>query len=217
MAVFCLLPEPIEILPKYGLQAIRKRRIKIARLLELNDPFEFLGCNLQDRNFRRSLISTKQELSTNNGLICFSRTWRNPVIWAHYADNHKGMCLGFEVKDELLREVDYVPERPLPPENFDEAFMVSLLYSKFSHWRYEQEMRVYVKLDKGNKINGMYFYEFNNELKLKKIIVGSNSEVSRAEVKVALLSYSTKVQSIKARPAFGRFEIVTQMRKSLWQ
>jgi hypothetical protein len=185
--------------------------------MELNDPFEFLGCNLQDRNFRRSLLSTKQELSKDNGLICFSRTWRNPVMWTHYADNYKGICLGFEVKDELLREVNYVPERPSPPENLDEAFMMSLLYSKFSHWSYEQEMRVYVKLDKGSKINGMYFYEFNNELKLKKIIVGSNSEVSRADVKVALSSYSTKVQSIKARPAFGRFKIVTQMRKSLWQ
>jgi hypothetical protein len=202
---------------EYGLQAIRNRRIKIARLMELNDPFEFLGCNLQDRNFRRSLLSTKQELSTNNGLICFSRTWRNPVMWAHYADNHKGICLGFEVNDEFLREVDYVPERPSPPKNLDEAFMMSLLYSKFSHWRYEQEMRVYVKLDKGSKINGMYFYKFNNELKLRKIIVGSNSEVSRADVNVALSSYSTKVQSIKARPAFGRFKIVTQIKKSLWQ
>lgn len=119
---------------KYGLLAIRDRRIKISRLIELNDPFEFLGCNLQDRAFRHSLQITKSDLSKNNGLLCFSRTWRNPVMWAHYADNHKGLCLCFEVRDELLQDIDYVTKRPPPPENLNEAFIMSLLYSKFSHW-----------------------------------------------------------------------------------
>jgi hypothetical protein len=39
-----------------------------------------------------------------------SRSWENPVLWSHYAEGHKGVCLGFDVKEELLEEVKYADE-----------------------------------------------------------------------------------------------------------
>ena len=33
---------------KYGLEALKNRRLKIARISDLNDPFELLGVNLSD-------------------------------------------------------------------------------------------------------------------------------------------------------------------------
>ncbi len=31
--------------------------------------------------------------------------------WAHYADNHHGMCLGFDVNDDVLAKIRYSAER----------------------------------------------------------------------------------------------------------
>ncbi len=41
--------------------------------------------------------------------------WSNPVIWAHYGDKHRGLCLGFEV-----------PEMHGDPEN-DESHHVNYI------------------------------------------------------------------------------------------
>lgn len=51
------------------------------------------------------------------GILCFSKNWNNPVQWAHYADKHKGFCLGFDVPDEHPTKVTY-RDTPLPAEDF---------------------------------------------------------------------------------------------------
>ena len=168
----------------YGLEGIRKRRLKIARIMELNDPFEFLGVNLKDRTFRKVMKETKQELSKTKGILCFSKTWRNPVLWGHYADKHRGLCLGFEVDNELAGKVDYVDARRPVPTELNEEFMKKTLFTKFKHWEYEQEYRVYVRLEEEE--SGMCFSDFSNELQLRKVIVGEQSAVPRAEIADAL-------------------------------
>jgi hypothetical protein len=45
-------------------------------------------------------------------MLCFSRDWHNPVQWSHYADKHRGICLGFDVPDSLLVPVQYTKEPP---------------------------------------------------------------------------------------------------------
>lgn len=77
----------------YGLEDIRERRLKISRIMELNDPFEFLGVDLSDRQFRKAMKKTKAQLSKTKGLLCFCKTWRNPLLWGHYADKRRGICL----------------------------------------------------------------------------------------------------------------------------
>jgi len=76
--------------------------------MELNDPFEFLGVDLSDPDFRRQIKATKKTLSESRGLLCFSKNWHNPVLWGHYADKHRGICLGFDMPEDLPTKVDYV-------------------------------------------------------------------------------------------------------------
>jgi hypothetical protein len=46
-------------------------------------------------------------------LLCFSADWSHPLIWAHYSDKHRGLCLGFEIPSEVAkaktRSVTYIP------------------------------------------------------------------------------------------------------------
>lgn len=34
------------------------------------------------------------------GMVCFSKRWNNSAMWGNYADNHRGVCLGFEPVSE---------------------------------------------------------------------------------------------------------------------
>ena len=199
---------------EYGLQNIRKRRLKVATIMELNDPFEFLGVTLADRDFRRALRSTKQELSEIAGIVCFSATWQNPVQWGHYADRYRGLCLGFEVPDSWLEPVVYVTERFPIPEVLDQDFMRKIIATKFAHWSYEQEYRAWVKLDE--KTDGLYFVDFSDQLKLVSVMVGDQSPVTRAELADALGDEYKDVKRFKTRPAFRSFEVVQQLDETKW-
>lgn len=200
---------------EHGLAALRDRRLKVARIHELNDPFEFLGVDLSDPEFRTALTTTKRDLSKHNGLLCFSKSWHHPMLWAHYADKHRGFCLGFDVTDEKLGHVSYVNSRFPKPENpKNESFVEKLLYTKFAHWSYEDEYRLYVALN--DQENGLYFVSFSDELILKQVIVGSESSVSRTDVSNALKALSDSVEQFNARPAFKSFKIVRQKDDRLW-
>ena len=44
---------------QHGVNVIKNRRLKISRIRELNDPFEFLGVELSDPQFRKGVMETK--------------------------------------------------------------------------------------------------------------------------------------------------------------
>ncbi len=209
---------------KYGLDDIAKRRLKIARIGDLNDPFELLAASCETKQDRGAWNSLKGDCDKKFGLLCFSRNWNNPVQWSHYADRHRGICLGFDVPGHLLKPIAYVPKRllwnrssVLNDQETGERFLEDILSTKFSHWRYEQEMRLFVQLDPATKQDGLYFYDFSGDLALAEVVVGSLSTVSRRELSDALGNVSDTVICRKARLAFRSFNVVLQRQASLWQ
>jgi len=132
----------------YGIENLKRRRLKISDFSNVNDPFELLGIELRDKEVRKAVNFEKSKISKKNGLLCFSEDKYNPVQWAHYADNHKGVCLGFEIPEKKLRKVKYVSER-LARDTLDQPDCnEKLLTTKFSHWSYEQERRLIIQLNK---------------------------------------------------------------------
>ncbi len=201
---------------KYGLRSLTDKRSKIARINELNDPFEMLGCNLSDSNQRQAFQTMKNKLNEDNGLLCFSANWRSPVQWAHYTNNHKGVCLEFEVPGTCLIKISYINSRLKCADKIDKKYMLKVLSTKFSHWKYEKEYRYFLGLDHTQKENNLYFEPFSGKLKLKKVIVGCNSELQRSEIKNALGKIENNIEIFKARPAFGSFRIVKNQNEKSW-
>lgn len=199
----------------YGLKNLREKRLKIATIMELNDPFEFLSVQLPDRDIRNKMNKFKKDLSEKHGIICFSEDYHSPAQWAHYSDNHKGMCIGFDIVDKNLGGVKYVDKRERLPDKIDEAFMKRLMYQKFSHWSYEKEWRLWTSLKE--KENNLYYANFSDEIKVKEVIVGYKSQISRKEVSAALGELDGKVKVFKARPAFNEFKIVENKNNNLWK
>ncbi len=207
----------------YGIQNIVKRRLKIATLRELNDPFEFFGADLGDPVIRRNLAIARETIADKVGLLCFSNDWRNPVLWGHYADRHRGVCLGFEVTDEAITAVKYVGRRfSLRPDPLktsgapDQDSVLKLMLTKYVHWRYERELRAFAPLRPDESEGGVYFSEFGPRLKLTSVIVGALSALSRDEVLAALGSLEPEVEVFKARLAFRSFRVVRQHERELW-
>lgn len=207
----------------FGLEDLRRRRLKIATLNELNDPFELFGINLKDENLRRAFHAMKHELASNRGLICFSRNWHNPVQWSHYAAKHTGICLGFDVPEEHLGEVTYSRKRLIveaeqfrDPRSLDIDLAKRFLFTKYAHWRYENELRSFVTLENEDPVTGLYFAEFSDKLKLAVVIVGAQSTISRQTLQAALGDIALSVETFKARLAFGSFRVVRQKDQKLW-
>jgi len=135
-----------------------------------------------------------------NCLLSVSKTARNTVMWAHYADKHKGAVIGIDFDSIFpsngiqMDSVNYSKQRPsiniltdfeTPPE----AFLITIL-TKSSDWKYEQEFRTVflntylrdleqqglacLKDFKGKKT---WFLRLNSK-SIKKIIFGLYTEES---------------------------------------
>ena len=93
------------------LKILKGRQLKISLFEDLNDPFELLAISTGEKMARTLLKYMKRELTKKHGLLCFSSTWQESLMWAHYGDKHRGVCLGFEISDHLPQQVKYVSER----------------------------------------------------------------------------------------------------------
>lgn len=195
---------------EFALKSLHEKRLKISSIHDLNDPFELLPFDLSNKEERRALHRARNVLTADKGLLCFSASWRDPVIWAHYSDKHRGLCLGFEVPDATAKIVTYLPERlPFPVKPLNIGHSETMLFTKFINWEYEKEMRVWAELK--DEENGLYFKDFGPDLQLLEVIAGAECEISAATITCALKPLAG-INLIKARAGFKEFEIVTDKR-----
>ncbi|KPH05970.1 DUF2971 domain-containing protein [Rhizobium acidisoli] len=209
---------------KWGLDNIRRQRLKVARISDLNDPFE-LEIASPDPAVRSVFRRTKAELNEWAGLLCFSRDWRNPVQWAHYADRHRGMCLGFDIPDPFLTPVVYrsrlLKADMIAMNGSDDKqweFYKKVLSTKYAHWKYENEVRLFIRIDEQDTmIKGLFFKAFDREMDLKEVIVGHRSELLRRDLVDAIGENAASVRLRRGRLAFNSYRVVTQRNSALWE
>lgn len=106
-------------------------------------------------------------MAENYSVCCFSRELLNPIMWAHYADNHKGICLiyGFDLGigegnlvgipdldgkqiSMFLDDVSYQDTFPVFSAKKDpntEMKNRKILSTKGKVWEYEKEVRIVSK------------------------------------------------------------------------
>lgn len=201
---------------EWGLKALSKKTIKISKWNELNDPFELAAGDLSEREDRKKYHQYKEKLSKNEGLISFCGGWNNPVIWSHYADNHRGLALGFDIPDDKLSKIIYIKKRL--PKRFSEITKEELTLTKFHHWSYEDEFRLVVSLKNDDvvKDGDVYTLPFGHEITLKRVIIGCEYEKQKDENFTHSL-LDNGIDIITARAAFKEFMIVRQKLKRLWK
>lgn len=189
----------------HALSNLLHRRLKIATFDDLNDPFELWAVAQPNQTLRRGLRRWKECMACDYGVLCFSRTWANPVLWSHYGDRHRGIALGFDINAEMVKEVTYTRSRP-QFRTADESTTRTLLYTKHIDWQYEQELRVYTRLEARHSETGLYFGDFNESMVLREIIAGPLCTTTKHEIEAALRDQQAAI--MEGRLAFGTFDVV---------
>jgi hypothetical protein len=203
---------------EYAVSSIALRRMKLARFSDVNDPFELMALNFREQRVRKVARDFKSEYDSHTGLLCFSADWTDPVLWSHYGAKHHGVCLGFNLLKKDAQQVKYKDERILSslddsdekPERISKELQKLLLCTKFRHWEYEKETRIFVRLEDSQKEGNLYFRSFGKDLELAEVILGPQSNLSLEATKALVLASCPKAVVFKARLAYKFFKVVPQ-------
>lgn len=87
-----------------------------------------------------------------------------------------------------------------------QAFARKALFTKFNHWVYEQEIRVWGP--SGEKESELYFVPFSENLRLAEVTAGERFKWPKSEIIDALGPLAVKVEVKKARASYNKFEMV---------
>jgi len=104
------------------------------------------------------LVKQRKWVSEHYGIFSMSSVNDSVLMWSHYSDAHKGICIRFNiqkflnfirndcVKERLLivwNKVEYLPEYPLinPFELTTDEIVIKPLLIKSNRWKYENEIR----------------------------------------------------------------------------
>lgn len=126
----------------------------------LNDPFEGVAqykC-FEDKSgeweaygiaFPQMMNKKIQDISYEKicnrcRLFCVTENRYNPLMWAHYADEHRGVCLEYDIADIVsvsddISEIKYVSK----VQSFDDfpSNANKAIFYKSDYWAYEKEIR----------------------------------------------------------------------------
>ena len=103
-------------------------------------------------NIRKTVDSGEwaHVLMASTGVLCLSRNPCNPLMWAHYADEHRGFLVEFRVSESvpdhlrkvlLTHPVEYTDQRPILDWGAVSTPVESYFLTKSTDWAYEEEER----------------------------------------------------------------------------
>jgi hypothetical protein len=195
---------------------VRDKRLKIALIDKLNDPFELLIADLTSTEERTEFFKYKEQVATSVGLICFSENWNNPTMWGHYSQKHSGICLGFDIDKRLSTKVNYIQGRlhqsrdelRLELISEREKFIDKLISYKNMDWQYEKEYRILCYLKNKTPFKGLFFEEFGQWMKLEEIILGHFCPLTPVEVRRELYAYNNAISIYRADLSPTEYEMI---------
>lgn len=188
---------------RYGIEAITNQTLKVSRLKSLNDPFEHYHIDTDNYGTRSVLKGRLNRANRELGVICFSKSYTSPVQWAHYGDCHRGICLGFDIPDEELFEIDYMNHRTACREfksSLDlkgREYIKYMLSKKHEHWKYEQEVRTIIPFPENVMDDRLIFTPFGDKFSLIEIMLGLRCTISVKNIKSYLGKERHKFQIYK--------------------
>ncbi len=128
------------------IKSISENEIYFTSRSQFNDP---LDCKLKVHG-----LSTQEQAEIGStldatGIFCLSEVNDNPLMWSHYADSHKGVCIEYSISDDRLFGCDLIPVHyaksypKLSSADYpDDAYIQKYLSTKSDHWEYEREWRI---------------------------------------------------------------------------
>lgn len=160
-------------------------------------------------DFKNSVLkSIFHNIKTELWISCFCREYNEILMWSHYADKHKGLCIGFNL-DGLLETFKFIKSNVNYPDNFSkvdycanpEKALEYFVSTKAKNWKYENEIRL-----RTNKENIEFI---DNPLKgitkispksISEIYIGNKTELTDCELSDIISKYGNngiKIRKMK--------------------
>lgn len=112
------------------------------------DKINYVIQSLTDDEKKQISIGMNESFRNTMGVYCFSEKKNNILMWSHYADYHKGICLEFDHSDPKLfsaERVSYSPDYPQYNLFSTEVEEKNAKYfTKSEDWTYEAEYRIVI-------------------------------------------------------------------------
>lgn len=211
-----------------AIRCIETRRLRISTIHNLNDPFEVRPVlSGVDPSLRPDqelfLLEWRERMAQEVGLLCFSATKTNPLIWSHYADRHRGIAIGFEytVDNGRLLSVNYPENNERPIVDFSDPSYAStekgheIFLTKAKDWKYEEEYRELVAIRDCQASEGSYFtndivwnHMGQRQRVPKEVILGAHCAVCSSYVRKTLVQSGFRdVDVMKARLSEDKYSV----------
>ena len=178
-------------------EILDNHRLYLSDGKNFNDPFEITVTDKKNHKIRH--IEGLHILSLTN-------SFRNKLIWSHYTDSHKGVCLTVKVPNNLVYPICYSTKRIYEDSDIDNIISSStritkksvekdfsplskdkkIAYIKDKKWIYEKEYRVvFDKTDEAGLIyhDGKWFMS----VRIKNIYLGANFNKNETEIKKKII------------------------------
>lgn len=131
------------------------------------------------------------DIMNRSGVKCFTPNNDTILMWSHYTNSHKGICLGFDVMEDLeffVYPINVVYSEEYPKLVFtDKSFPSEMLRTKSKVWEYEKEVRV-CKPNFG-------YYNFNPK-SLKSITFGCNISEDKQEIIIKTIKQNKELDHV---------------------
>ncbi|MHB8069429.1 MAG: DUF2971 domain-containing protein [Desulfobaccales bacterium] len=212
--------DPFECRPKLTLynSGLKRQQFIRERIRNIIPPDKKKDRKKLEREYDRRLRSNPQviesayeEFLRTTGLYCLSEKNDDILMWSHYSNGHRGLCLEFDaIIDASLGgmmfcgqalKVIYSEERPIVnimafvmPTDQPAEYRKALL-TKSNHWEYEKEWRVIrTKLEGGPGIS-----YFRPEVLTGVIFGALISSENKQKVMDWISKYPTKIVLYQAK------------------
>lgn len=189
-----------------------KRYEVIANAENITNPFS-LG---------RKLIDF---LNDRFGVLCLSRTEDSLLMWSHYADQGRGLVIGFDDQHDFFKQptlsgrltkpmpVIYTNKRSKVIPN-EEKYFEKLFCEKPRDWAYEEEERLFrLYLNKkdgiGKDIYGMeIILSYLPKDAIKAVFIGYNStEETKKKIFAAIKQHNITCSLFQSRVSLNEYKI----------
>lgn len=209
-------------------RTLLKQTLGFSKLDSLNDPFEasynyihFFSTLERADSFDNARIGKGPEWQHRKEVIskidsklkkivvtCFTQQPTEPLMWAHYAENHTGVCYCFD-SDTLIfeekfkrKDVQYsnkVPEllyfENSTTDDHLECFLPNVVCTKSDAWAYEKEIRFF-----GNSSETSHSFKPSS---LKAVILGCRVNKEQEEKAKQLIEKANKSNNTNIKLLFA--------------
>lgn len=217
------------------LSSIHSGHVWFASREQLNDPYDCfpqIENDLSENKLKELFNSFKYEFSGETkaeklielfekssndlmnrlGVFCVTQNPLNELMWAHYADSHQGIVIGYRLKPENMNNKEH-PHRAIKPVSYNERavarlsdfysgriegcddaynrWMKALYFSKTPAWSYEEELRFLSIRSNGLK---------DIDASIEEVHFGARTTSANKEMIVDLMGHSVNFYEVKLSP-----------------